>query len=217
MSFKVANGVVAAWMVSTASIGLAAGIPGYVPFGTPTFIGTGCNKNTVAFQAGEDAFTLLFTEAYEVWAGQGAKARDMVKNCVVSMPINVPAGYQVAIETIDYNGFVDATEGGQASFLSWYVLTGKGFADTGTSKQSVFKGPIFDEDGFPGKTWQRRDVSSTKKPEKRWSRCGGKHNLVLASHMIATARKGGNALLKLDATDGVASLRYGTTWRACKG
>lgn len=196
----------AAAMIFGAQVGYSQESPGSVPFGEPTYSGSGCPDGSIAFAPTETAFTMLF-DSYSASAGTGATWRDTFKTCTIDIPVEVPAGWQIAIDSVDYRGYASVTEKATASLKSWYHIWGKGWSNYGTSRESIFKGPA-DTDYF------RRDVS-TSSERNRWSKCGGSHKLRLHSYLYAHARRGANALIQMDAADGAASLRYGMTWKRC--
>ncbi len=176
-------------------------------FGTPQYSGTGCPAGSIAYLPTPTAFTVLF-DSYVSVAGTGAPARADLKTCTIKIPVEVPADMQFAVDSVDWRGFSKVDAGGYALLSTYFLVSGKGFAQVGTSKETIVTGP-------KELDLSRRDTF--KGAEKnRWSPCGGKMDLTLSSYVLtAAAKKDASSYLALDSADGAASLRSNVTWRKC--
>lgn len=182
-------------------------LPGHIPFGTPKSSGTGCPQGTIAFAPTESAFTVLF-DSYVASAGVGSSKGEATKFCFIKIPVTVPAGYQIKMESVDYRGYANVTKGASAQIQSWFLITGKGFASLGQSKPTRLVGAQ-EVDFF------RRDVPGGKE-KSQWSPCGGKFELHLASYVLTAATKKALAYVAVDSADGAVGLRGGVAMRKCQ-
>ncbi len=182
-------------------------LPGFIPFGTPESSGTGCAQGTIAFSPTESAFTVLF-DSYVASAGAGSTKGDATKFCFIKIPVTVPDGYQIKMESVDYRGFANVSQGASAQIQSWFLLSGKGFASLGQSKPTRIVGEQ-ELDFF------RRDVPGGKE-KHQWSPCGGEFDLHLASYVITAAKKKAQAYVAVDSADGAVGLQAGVNMRKCK-
>ena len=170
--------------------------------------GNGCPSGSASFLATPTAFTVLF-DSYVVTAGQDSTPHDLVRSCFVNMKVNVPAGWQLAIDSVDYRGFVSVNKGASAVMDSWYLLSGKGTADFGTGRLSTYKGDA--EVDF-----LRRD-QHIGPDVTRWTKCGGgKYDMTLFSYIAVAAIRKSSAYMAVDSADGAGSLKTAVQWRRCK-
>lgn len=136
--------------------------------GDPSYFGSGCPSDTVSVSLTDDkkSLSLIFDE-FIITAGDNTNREFTKKNCVVSIPITVPSGYQVSLLRMDYRGYNDLQCGAQSSLEISYEL---GSASTNKYKK-VFYGPIDGDDYLI-----RHDLDIS---QINWSQCG--NNTIFTS------------------------------------
>lgn len=173
-------------------------------FGEPKVRGRACPEGSFAYVPTPTAFTFVF-DSFFVEAGPGMTAYDMYKTCTITIPVEVPKGQQIAIDSIDYRGYASLDKGAHAILMTWYDLRAKGIAHFVSGKATTFRGPFQDE-------FFRRDAPA----EQQWSACGGTHTLTLNAYLMTGALRKSQSYVQIDATDGAASVRAGVKTRKCK-
>lgn len=97
--------VLAALIVSSfPSMSVAAGLT----LGTPTYGGSGCPAGSAAVSVSPDGkeISVLFDKFI---------VKNSRKNCGLTIPVTVPAGFQISLFTIDYRGYVGPSTTGRLS------------------------------------------------------------------------------------------------------
>lgn len=193
------------WTVAVSTPGYAQEIS--LNYGEPSYSGSGCPQDSVAMGTSPTAFTLLF-DSFIAEDGDGVRARENTKVCTVRVPVSVPSGYQIAIDSVDHRGFVSLSDKRAWGVLkTWFRVKGNMWVTNGSSQADYFRGPL-DEDYF------RRDL--VKKHHRQWSPCGGSFHFDVHTYMHVHAARHESALITLDASDGAMSTRYGMEVRRCK-
>lgn len=193
------------WTTALATAGQAQNIS--LNYGEPSYAGSGCPQDSVAIGTSPTAFTLLF-DSFIAEDGDDVRARENTKVCTVRVPVSVPDGYQISIDSVDHRGFVSLSHKKTWGFLkTWFRVKGNMWATNGTSQSDYFRGPL-DEDYF------RRDLVT--KNVRQWSPCGGSFHFDIHTYMHVHAARHESALMTLDTSDGAMSTRYGMEVRRCK-
>jgi hypothetical protein len=126
------------------------------------YVGTGCSPETVstAISPDKQAVTSIFS-AFVAAADPNGDPDLAARNCLMTLRINVPAGWSYSLESVDYRGFAGLEEEVRASRRSLYLISG---SDAHVTPVARFTGPVDENFNHP-------DVG----PEKpgRWSACGG--------------------------------------------
>jgi hypothetical protein len=171
--------------------------------------GTGCPLGTVAKNVSEDktAFTLTFSE-FVAEAGPGIPLSAGRKNCVATLVLDVPAGWQYSIASFYYRGFMALDKGMKAEHSASYFIEGQGKTGTFASQKS---GPFENDYVYNDNIGIISDV---------WSPCGVERALnINASIRVSNtdSRKYPNAqgLITNDSIDGQITQVWGLTWRRC--
>lgn len=181
-------------------------IPG-VTIKAISYTGSGCPADSVALNIAPDAkaFTLLFDSFY-IEAEPSTKSNTSIAStfCDVALTLLAPAGWQVALLSVDYRGFADLAEGDTAVILSSMRFTG-------SSTTTAFTSRI---DGALSDNFQTRDEILLKTAQ--WSDCNGVEK-VLNVGISATVRATTDmvASVSLDSADGELSYKSGLVWRRC--
>jgi hypothetical protein len=175
-------------------------------YGEPAYRGSGCPDGSVALGTSPTAFTLLY-DSFIAEDSDGVRARERTKVCAIRVPVSVPAGYQISIDSVDHRGYVSLTEKAWGYLKTQFRVKGKAWHNFGTSKRDYFVGPL-DEDYF------RRD--EVKRSNRQWSPCGGTFYFDIYTHMHVDAKRYNQALLTLDSSDAAMSTRYGIDVRKCR-
>lgn len=189
--------IVAGSLTAQAQNGLKVGVPAYG--------GTGCPAGTasVTLSPDETALSILF-DAYLAEAGGSSGKTVDRKSCNVSIPVQVPSGYSVAIFQVDYRGFNLIPAAGAYTRMDteyfWAGSRGPRFA-------RVYSGPTADNytlsDGLVAQTMV-------------WAPCGASVNLrVNSSVMAQTNRRQDQTMITVDSADLTSGLVYHLQWRRC--
>lgn len=172
--------------------------------GQPAYGGTGCPAGTasVSVSPDESAVSVLFDQ-FIAEAGRTTGRRIDRKSCNLTIPVQVPQGYSVAVFQVDYRGFNAVPRGGVNRFDSEYFWAGS----RGPRLSRIFSGPTNDNftvtDGLMASTLV-------------WAPCGASVNLRVNASMMAQA----NAAMEqtigaVDSADVSSGLVYHIQWRRC--
>lgn len=175
--------------------------------------GSGCPEGTVAENIAEDnlAFTLTFSE-FIAELGPDLSPSAARKNCIVTLTLNVPAGWQYSIGTFNYRGFMGLDEGVTAVHSTTYFLEG-------TGKQGRFaatrKGPLSEDFVFTDKV----GLDTVFIPEV-WSECNTERALnintaIRVQNIDVKKYPTARGLITNDSIDGKLEQKFGLTWRPC--
>ena len=172
--------------------------------GVPAYGGTGCPAGTasVSVSPSQDAVSLLFDQ-YVSEAGRTTGRRIDRKSCNITVPVQVPQGFSVAVMQVDYRGFNAVPSGGYSRFDAEYFWAGS----QGPRISRVFTGPINDNFSITNQL-----VATTLV----WTPCGASVNLRINSSMMAQANsRMDETLSSVDSADITAGLVYHIQWRRC--
>lgn len=197
LSTVLAAVVVAGSLTAQAQSGLKLGQPAYG--------GTGCpaGSASVTLSPDETALSILF-DSYLAEAGSTTGRTVDRKSCNVSIPVQVPQGYSVAVFQVDYRGFNLIPAAGAYTRMDteyfWAGSRGPRFA-------RVYSGPTADNytlsDGLVAQTMV-------------WTPCGASVNLrVNSSIMAQTNRAQQQTMITVDSADLTSGLVYHLQWRRC--
>lgn len=184
---------------------LSAQAQGGLRLGQPAYGGTGCPGGTasVTLSPDETALSILFDAYLAEAGGVTGKSVDR-KSCNISVPVQVPNGYSVAIFQVDYRGFNLIPAAGAYTRMDteyfWAGARGPRFA-------RVYSGPMTDNftlsDGLVAQTMV-------------WTPCGASVNLrVNSSVMAQTNRRQDQTMITVDSADLSSGLVYHLQWRRC--
>ena len=156
--------------------------------GDPDYGGTGCPAGTASATVSPDGqeLSVLFDQYV---------ANNGRKNCALTIPLHVPNGFQVAIYTMDYRGYVAPRTIGK--FTTDYFFAGQ----RSTPSTKTFRGET---------NYSTRDTIGTM--TNVWSRCGDNLNMRINTGMVASGR--GDA--SVDSVDAAAGIIYHIRYRACR-
>lgn len=100
-------------------------IPAFA-LGTPTTAGSGCPQDTVGVSMTEDKKTVSFIfDSFIAEAGNSVEVQRDKKRCRVTIPIEVPKGFQVVTVKLDQRGFYSIPEKAKLNLERKYWLTNK--------------------------------------------------------------------------------------------
>jgi len=173
--------------------------------GQPAYGGTGCpaGSASVTLSPDESALSILF-DSYLAEAGSATGKTVDRKSCNISIPVQVPNGYSVAIFQVDYRGFNLIPAAGAYTRMDteyfWAGSRGPRFA-------RVYSGPTADNytlsDGLVAQSLV-------------WTPCGASVNLrVNSSVMAQTNRRGEQTMITVDSADLTSGLVYHLQFRRC--
>jgi hypothetical protein len=173
--------------------------------GQPAYGGTGCPAGTasVNISPDESSLSILF-DAFAAEAGRTTGRQLDRKSCNISIPVEVPSGYSVAIFQVDYRGFNLIPGNGAYTRLDteyfWAGSRGPRFA-------RMYSGPRTDNytqsDGLLAQTLV-------------WTPCGASVNLRVNSSIMAQSnRQMEQTMMTVDSADITSGLVYHLQWRRC--
>lgn len=115
----------------------------------PTYAGTGCEQESMAFSLSPDKKTasMLFMD-YRAEAGTVVGQTRDQKNCTIDLPFRTPPGFRAVMTQVDVRGFNDVPSGARTM-----VIGGFQFIDRQTlqpithamNRRQIFQGPVSDE------------------------------------------------------------------------
>lgn len=175
--------------------------------------GSGCGPASASAVTTEDGKTLsVIFDNYSVEIGNGSsnpQSRTLQKDCRVMIDVDVPAGYQYALEQTDYRGFValPASAYGMHRFV-----------------QNVPSQPIVSmrEAQLKGPMNQNYTVSVKQKPGRYvYSACNSKVQTIdlMSSLMVAYLPNTSDrsiAQINLDTIDTNVASSFQLSWRRCQ-
>lgn len=172
--------------------------------------GSGCpDSSTVGVNIADDkqAFTVTFSE-FAAETGPGIPLSASRKNCVLTLALDVPAGWQFSIGNFYYRGFIQLDPAVKAEHTTSYFFEGQG--RTG-SFSSTTHGPFANE-------YVYQDVVGIA--SAIWSPCSVKRALnINASVRVYNSDKvrypNSQGFITNDSIDGEIHQVWGLTWRRC--
>lgn len=193
--------LVAVMMSSLAQAQLGPGIK----LGEPAYGGPGCPEGTasVTLSPDQDAISILFDQ-FVVEAGGSTGKRTDRKSCNLSVPVQIPQGYSVAVIQTDYRGYNLLPGSGAYNRLTteyfWAGIRGPRY-------QQEFRGP------------QNQDYTYTNgiiASSLVWSACGASIVMrVNSSIMTQTNNRNEESSMTVDSADISSGLLYHLQWRRC--
>lgn len=178
--------------------------------GAPVVRGSGCPDGSVSvtLSPDESAVSLIF-DKYRVEAGGGGRGglNDM-KKCDFLVPMDVPAGWSLTVNRVDYRGFNSLPEGGTSEFRSVFGISAGRGQRTSTELRQPFVGPL-DSDFLLSQT-----ASDTI-----YSACGESIQLTLRTQLrIQTNAAREQAMATVDSADLNSERQtvYYLTWKQCQ-
>lgn len=176
-----------------------------IRLGTPAYGGNGCPARTASVTVSPDqsAISVLFDQ-FITEAGNTTGRRLDRKSCNLSIPVQVPNGYSVAILQVDYRGYNAVPRGGYNRFEAEYFWAGA----RGPKIARQFNGPVNDS-----YTLTDDLVASTVV----WSPCGANINMrINASMMSMSNSRMEQTLGTVDSVDLSSGLIYHIQFRRCR-
>lgn len=176
-----------------------------VRMGEPSFVGTGCNNrnSSATLSPNGQVLSVLFDE-YSVEAGGNLRRQQDRKGCNVLIPIEVPAGFTVAVMQADYRGFNSLPRGAQSQFIVDYFFGGR----VGPRNVHTFNGPL--ESDFISN-------NNIVVPSRTWSPCG--REMVLKAHSVIKVQSNARrdqAMTVIDSADVRGVLTFQLEWKRCR-
>lgn len=173
-----------------------------IRLGQPAYGGTGCpaGSASVTLSPDQDALSILF-DNYVAEAGGGRRVDR--KSCNISVPVQVPSGYSVAVFQVDYRGFNSIPRGAQSRFDAEYFWAGA----RGPRISRTFVGPVNDVYSVTDGLIATALV---------WTPCGASVTLRVNTSMMAQSNaRSEQTLATVDSADISSGLIYHLQWRRC--
>jgi hypothetical protein len=177
--------------------------------GTPTFLGSGCPKDTVAIIPSTDGQSVSVLYSAYSSATTADVIRDR-KSCNLAVPVDVKSGISVGIFRVDYRGnvYVPKINGAFAQFDAEYYFAGQ-------------RGPVVTQKYNPGASKDLFITNEIPVASIVWSPCGASTIFRVNSAITASKPKAGKSddvQIAIDSVDTTVQygFRYYLTTRACK-
>ena len=173
--------------------------------GNPAYGGTGCPAGTasVTLSPDETALSILFDQ-FATEAGRTTGRQIDRKSCNLSIPVQVPSGYSVALFQVDYRGYNAVPAGALNRFDVEYFWAGS----RGPRVARIFNGPMNDNYTLTDNLLASSIV---------WTPCGASVNLrVNASMMAQSNRQMEQTIGTVDSVDLTNGIVYHLQTRRCR-
>lgn len=173
--------------------------------GVPAYGGTGCPAGTASLTLSPDETELsVLFDQFVAEAGSTTQKRIDRKSCSLSIPVQVPQGYSIAIFQVDYRGFNAIPYGAYNKFDAEYFWAGM----RGPKISRLFSGPLVDNFTVTDQLIASALV---------WTACSDSVNLrVNASLLAQTNRAMEQTTSSIDSVDVSSGLIYHIQWRRCQ-
>lgn len=175
-----------------------------IRLGVPSYGGPGCpgGSASITLSPSEDALSILF-DSFIVEAGGVTGRMFDRKSCNITIPVQVPQGYSLAIFTVDYRGFNGAPAGGMTRLSSEYFWAG-------------VRGPRVTRTMAGGAPQNFTVTDQLLASTLVWTPCGASVNLRVNTDMfVQSNRRYDQAMSSVDSVDLTSGLIYHFQWRRC--
>ena len=177
-----------------------------IKLGDPSYGGTGCPAGTasVTLSPSQDALSILFDQFVAEAGGIYGRRVDR-KSCNLSIPVQIPQGYSVAVIQTDYRGFnLVPAMGAMNKIESEYFWAGI----RGPKYSQIYRGPINDNFTLSNGILAESLV---------WTPCGATITLrVNTNIMTQTNARNDQSMMTVDSADITSGLIYHLQWRQCR-
>lgn len=172
--------------------------------GDAQVVGTGCSAKNVEVALTQNQTNLSVNlEGFAVEAGRTLGRRLDRKACQVSMPVQVPEGYQVSVTAVEYKGYTSVPAGGMAR-IEIETFLGE---SRGLQTEKVFASPYDDT--------YRSNISS-EGDSLTWSACGQNFDLKVKTAMLVQSNNRMDSVTTvMNAADPAAKIQFNLQWRKC--
>ncbi|MDI6097469.1 DUF4360 domain-containing protein [Actinoplanes sp. NEAU-A12] len=165
--------------------------------------GSGCAPGTATVTADADdtGFRVRYRD-FVAEAGGGAEPVDRRKNCQLSVLVNIPAGWTVAIAEADYRGRAHLRHGATGLHRTNYYWQG---SSGGDSSNQSFSGP------FSG-AWSTWDVA----PVLHYAPCSGQRVLNINTELrVDSGDSTGTSSMSMRSSEGDVHTLFNFSWGHC--
>lgn len=172
--------------------------------------GTGCPAGSAAIALSENNSIHLSFDQFVAEIGPGISLSRSRINCVVTLNMKVPEGWEFALESFRTSGFLDLHEGIRANYKTTYFFSGQKMVG---SFEKIFEGPLKMDYILSDKI----GLTSVVMPDA-WSGCGSVRGLNLNTS-LRLSRSNPEAFPNALGTATIDSLLQPETislvWRKC--
>jgi hypothetical protein len=189
------NAMLAALVLASTSIVTASAPASAAPVEITglNYGGSGCPADSARIKVNSNGRKLILL--FDKFVAVGSDASQSRKSCNISIPIKVPAGYQISLSDAEFRGYVSPRT--QATLRSEYFFAGQ-------------RGPTFVRNFAGAANYAVRDRPAEF--ANVWSACGESVNMRVNSSM--TARGQGQATV--DSLKLGGGLIYNLKYRPCR-
>jgi len=177
--------------------------------GPLTYGGDGCPQGSVAGDLSDDGLAMtLYFDAYSVEVLGGSRRPFAKKTCGLSIPLNIPSGWQFSIVDITYRGLVFLEEDVKAFLTSKYYFMGQPY---GPVRETEWVGEV-DEDFTVVDSLGVESLNT-----QWWSPCNVQRNLSLDTTIKANnlRNRDGYGSIANESTNLNITHIYQLQWRRC--
>lgn len=170
-----------------------------------SYDGSGCPAGTIGQSISSDrqTFTLIFDQ-YVATLGPSIPVTENRKNCHVNINLHVPNGFQYAVTSVQYRGYVQLSAGATATQSSTFHFAS--FTKQATSS-NAFAGPV-SKDYLVNEDMPLTSVV--------WSPCGRQVPLNINAQIRLSGGGTSNGQMTTDSMDGKVKHILGIQYRECQ-
>lgn len=180
--------------------------------GEPRVRGNGCPEGSVGVSLTPDKKTVSFIfDQFISESGNSVELKKNRKRCSITLPIDVPKGWQVTVLQMEQRGFYSVPKKGQALIQTQYSLWDKNqrLLQSSIIKKKSIRGPADDE----------FTISNRIKNTPVYSHCGQKVNFKIDTTLQTQTNKAGDdVFLSVDSLDASADnkgFHLTFLWKRC--
>lgn len=167
--------------------------------GTPSIAGNGCAEDTVGISMTDDKKTVSFIfDNFIAEAGNSVELKRSKKHCRVTIPVDVPKGFQIITIKMDQRGFYSVPKSGSLNMERKYWLANK--------KNKVLTRPVARNLNVRGPAEDEYTKSLKITVPTLYSPCGQPVKFNLDTTVdLKTNKAGDDALATVDSLDVAAN------------
>jgi hypothetical protein len=152
---------------------------------TPNYSGSGCPSGTAAVSLRQESpdgssgsFDISFS-AYQTLAGKSFGKNISRKSCTLTIPVQIPKGFKIAITRSEYRGYSSLPMGAISTINLAYSF-GNSLLEPIRERTPSIRKLLYGE-----QNQYFYDLLRTPKDQMKWSPCGGPVNLNIISSIIS--------------------------------
>lgn len=181
--------------------------------GEPTVRGNGCPKDTFGVSLTPDKKTVSFIfDQFISEAGNSVELKKNKKRCSITLPIDVPKGWQVTILQMEQRGFFSVPKNAHARLQTQYSLW--------SDRNHLLQKSVLKKKNIRGPAEDEYTISTRVRNVPLFSHCGQKVKFKMDTEIETQSNKAGaDVLLTLDSVDAAADnkgFHLSFLWKRCQ-